>query len=292
MVALGCLPVAADPPAGKPAVPPGKGSVSESGKFVPPAGPGVDSPAPDPAKRLAELGISHPLRITLREAPATPEVPGAAPATEPPDRKSIDLRPVPGHAACRTAMNIPLPPFFFRSLSVLALAGVFAACSPGVDMPKGTRKGYESARIVQRDPAAPAITDATERQVHNLIQNSIGRQFTANRMRFGDGDADLVVAYLVIYQEPGMTASYEQYFGYGRDASQIANIAHTRGAINSKRPEFFRQAGILIDVIDARTNKLVFRNFVKGDVIAGASFADRATRVDSAVAQAMQPFFR
>lgn len=177
------------------------------------------------------------------------------------------------------------------TILLAATIGLLASCSPSIDMPQGTRKGYNSARLIQRNPGGPAITDATEKQVHGMIQNSISKQFASNGMAYGKGDADLVVAYLVIYQEPGMTARYEDFFGYGRDADQIADVAHTRGALENKRPDYFRQAGILIDVIDSRTNKLIYRNFAKGDVIQGAAASTRAARINAGVAQALGPFF-
>jgi len=179
-----------------------------------------------------------------------------------------------------------------RPVILLAAAAVLASCSTGVDMPKGTSRGYHSARLIQRDPNAPAITDATERQVHGMIQKSIAGQFSSKGMAYGKPGADLVVAYLVLYQEPGMTARYDDYFGYGRDSDQIADIAHTRGALHNTRPDYFRQAGVVIDVIDSRTNKLVYRNFAKGDVIQGASASTRAARIDSAVAAALAPFLK
>lgn len=175
---------------------------------------------------------------------------------------------------------------------LLAAAGLFASCTPGVDMPKGTRKGYTSARLVQRDPQARPITNETEKQVHGMIQKSIAREFSSNGMDYGKGGADLAVGYLVIYQEPGMTASYDQYFGNGRDSGQISDVAHTRGALESKRPDFFRQAGIVVDVVDVRTGKLVYRSFAKGDVIKGATPSTRASRIDTGVAQALGPFFK
>jgi hypothetical protein len=88
-----------------------------------------------------------------------------------------------------------------------------------------------------------------------------------------------------------MTSSYETDFGYGRDAGRISDLAHTRGALENQRPDYFRQAGVIIDVIDGRTNKLVYRNFSKGDVIKSASSDTRAARIDAAVAQALAPFF-
>lgn len=181
----------------------------------------------------------------------------------------------------------------FKTPFLIAIAALgFVSCSTSIDMPKGTSKGYTSARLIQRDPNSPAAASATEQQVHGMIQKSIARQFVSKGMAYGKGNADLAVAYMVIYQEPGMTASYDQYFGYGRDSGQISDVAHTRGALENKRPDYFRQAGIIIDVIDARTNKLVYRNIAKGDVIKGASAGTRAARIDAAVALALAPFMQ
>ncbi|MEO5916754.1 MAG: DUF4136 domain-containing protein [Luteolibacter sp.] len=175
--------------------------------------------------------------------------------------------------------------------ALILAASLFASCAPSVEMPKGTSKGYHSARLIKSDPNSPAITNATEKQVHGIIQKSIAKQFTAKGLSYGNANADLVVAYLVIYQEPGMTATYPNYFGYGRDAGEISDLAHTRGALENKRPDYFRQAGVIIDVIDSHTNKQIYRNFAKGDVIKGASAGTRAARIDAAVAQALSPFF-
>lgn len=177
-------------------------------------------------------------------------------------------------------------------IALAAVSSLFLGSCASVDQPKGTSKGYKSARLIQRDPQSPAITDSVEKQVHGMIQKSIAGQFTNKGLEYGGGGADLTVAYLVIYQEPGMTASHPAYFGYGRSAEQIADYAHTRGVLKNQRPDYFRQAGIVIDVIDSRTSKLVYRGFSKGDVIKGASAATRAARIDSAVAEGLAAFFR
>jgi hypothetical protein len=184
-------------------------------------------------------------------------------------------------------MRIPL------SSLIAAIACLsFVSCSTNVEMPKGTSKGYTSARLTTRGPNSAPIAGGIEKQAHGMIQKSIARQFTSRGMAYGSGNADLVVAYMVIYQEPGMTARHDQFFGYGRDADAISDLAHTRGALENKRPDYFRQAGVVIDVIDSRTHKLVYRNFAKGDVIQGASEATRSSRIESAVGQALEGFFR
>ena len=180
----------------------------------------------------------------------------------------------------------------FITLPVLAvLSWVLVSCGPGIDMPKGTSKGYSSARLTQRNPNLP-VTKPAEQAIHGMIQNSLRRQFTAKGLAYGSANADLVVAYLVIYQEPGMTSSYQNYFGYGRPADAIADRAHVKGAVESKRPDYFQRAGIVIDIIDSRTNKLVYRNFAAGDVVRGASAQTRAARIDAAIARTLSGFFR
>ncbi len=179
------------------------------------------------------------------------------------------------------------------SRALLALTSLaIVACSTNVDMPKGTSKGYTSARLVQRDPNQTASTTATQSKIHGMIQKSIAGQFSSKGINYGKGNAELTVAYLVIYQEPGMTARHEDYFGYGRDADAISDLAHTRGVIDSKRPDYFKRAGIVIDVIDSRTNKLVYRNFAAGDVVSGAADGTRAARINTLVGQALSPFFQ
>jgi hypothetical protein len=177
-------------------------------------------------------------------------------------------------------------------LAILSgLAMLAAACSTGIDMPKGTSRGYSSARLIQRSPKA-ATGDPTEREVHGMVQEAIKKQFQTRSLGYGQTNADLLVAYLVLYQEPGMTAQYDDYFGYGRDANKITDQAHQKGTVEGKRPEYFERGGILIDVIDARTNKLVYRNYAVDDVVRGASAATRAARINAAVGQALGAFFQ
>jgi hypothetical protein len=159
---------------------------------------------------------------------------------------------VPGKRQIPVHHEIHHPLTRYRSL-----ASILASCGPGIDQPKGTSKGYTSARLTQRNPNLPTISDPVQSGIHGMIQNSLRKQFTAKGLAYGSANADLVVAYLVIYQETGMAASHDEYFGYGRSADAIIDRAHERGVIESKRPDFFRRAGIVIDLIDHKTNKLV-----------------------------------
>lgn len=178
-----------------------------------------------------------------------------------------------------------------RILPFVAVAALLNACSPGVDMPSGTSKGYHSARLVDRRSSAPVSTPH-EAKVHGMIQRSISARFDAHGLDDHKGASDLVVAYLVVFQDNAMTTYFDEFYGHGRDPEVIADAAHKKNVIDGKRPDEFERAGIVIDIIDAGTNKLVYRNFGAGDVVRGLDDATRAQRIDAAVNTALAPFFR
>jgi hypothetical protein len=175
-------------------------------------------------------------------------------------------------------------------LSTVTLAICMNACSPSIDMPKGSVKGYNSARLIKRDSTDTNLS-AKEKTVHRMIQKSINNQFTRHGKSFGNANADLIAAYLVIFQNNGMTTSYNEYFGYGRDVDHIVDVAHMKGVIKEVRPDSFERAGLLVDIIDAKSNKLVYRNIFVGDIVRGGSDAQRSQRINAAVNQALSPFF-
>lgn len=176
-------------------------------------------------------------------------------------------------------------------LSSVAIVIALNACAPTVKMPKGSSKNYQSARLVKRTPNSSIVLTSNEKKVHSMIQSSIKNQFTSNGKTYGAGTADLIIGYLVISQNNAMTTSYSEYFGYGRNADKITDIAHLKGVVEGVRPDFFERAGLLVDVIDTKTNKLVYRNLYVGDIVKGGSEANRRQRIDAAVNTALAPFF-
>ena len=176
-------------------------------------------------------------------------------------------------------------------LSLLAVLGLisFSSCSSGVDFPEGSSKGYDSARLIKVKPSANITAD--EAVVHRMIQSSIRGQFVSRGLEYGKPDADLIVAYLVVYQDNAMTTYWDAYFGSGNDTEAISDAAHRKGVIEGSRPESFERAGLVVGVFDAKTNELIYRNYSAGDIIRGASQTQRASRINTAVNYALKPFF-
>ena len=178
----------------------------------------------------------------------------------------------------------------FLSFLLAPIVLLFSACGPSVDMPSGRSKGYTSARLVQgtKKPTFAEVDASTNR----MIQKALANSFRSNGLQVGGADAELIVGYLLIIQDNASTLLIDDYFGYGRDAEHIADVAHVRGVVDNERPDRFERGGIVIDVMDAKTNKLVYRNFAKRDIHRGLSDSARQQRIQEAVNEAMQKFFR
>ena len=169
---------------------------------------------------------------------------------------------------------------------------LFGGCATSVEMPKGRSKGYASARFIRlENPARPSGTE-TSQAVNAMIQEAIAAQFANHGLRIAETDADLIIAYLLIIQDNVSTRTIDEYFGYGRDTDGIAELAQERGVVKSNRPERFEAGAIVIDLLDARTNRLVYRSYARRDMVENVSDPVRRARIDDAVAEALAPFFR
>ncbi len=178
-------------------------------------------------------------------------------------------------------------------ISIVGICALgMSACSNSINMPKGNSRGYDSARIVKRAPDSIPIQTSREVDVHNLIHKNIQHQFTSHGLSFNSLNSDLLVAYMVIYQDSSITTAYDDYFGYHRNGDEILNIAHEKGVVDGKRPEYFERAGLLVDVIDSKTNKLIYRNISVGDLVNGPSDVRRPELVRAAVNEALAAFFK
>ena len=179
-------------------------------------------------------------------------------------------------------------------LVLLSLCAALAcSCSSNsIETPKGKAEGYQSARLVRATATTVPQGWEDSPEFNQWVQQAIGAEFSKQGLAFGSPDADLIVAYMLLHQATSSTTMNTDYFGHGRDAGAILEKAHERGVIDNQSPDEFEQGAIVIDVLDARTNELVFRNFATRSAIEGVTDAQRQQRVNSAVAETLAPFFR
>jgi hypothetical protein len=179
------------------------------------------------------------------------------------------------------------------SLAVVVLT--ICSCTPTVEKAKGTSRGYQSARFVETkipDRAASSQKLEDNPEFHVAVRRAITREFDANGVSMTGGSADLIIAYMLLRQNSVATTMNNDYFGNGRNPMAILEEAHSRGVLKNKRPDDFLRGAIVIDVLDARTNKLVFRNYAVRPIMEGVDAATRQNRLNAAVSQALAPFFK
>lgn len=175
----------------------------------------------------------------------------------------------------------------FALLSLLAIT--VAGCST-VPMPKGSSKGYSSARFIA--PNAPLGNDDSPGfvEANRMIKKAVAAEMEKNGLQIVEGNADLIIAHLIILQDNASTSYSNQYYGL-QEFSDIVDLAHKEG-MKQHYPEHVQKRALVIDLIDARTYKLVYRNYALSGTLANLSEQDRQAYIDSMVGQTLQQFFR
>ena len=169
---------------------------------------------------------------------------------------------------------------FFVTFSLAAL--LIAGCSSTpVKVDTGPIPAATYSFIANTGGAAPDYADGRE-QVHAIIQDAITRNLASKGLAKVASGGDVVVAYLIIIGNNASTERIDTYFGYGRDASGLHDKAH-EAYTSSKNPNHFEAGTLLVDIVDAKTYKLLKRAYVVRPLLRNPSAEVRAERIQEAV---------
>jgi hypothetical protein len=136
--------------------------------------------------------------------------------------------------------------------------------------------------FVERGPKPyPAFVDKRQ-PVHDMIQEAISKNLAARGVTRVASEGDITVAYLVIIGNNASTTSVRDYFGYGRDTTELEEKAYS--AYNStETPNYFEAGTLLIDLIDSKSYKLLKRGYATRPALRNVSEQARATTIQGAV---------
>ena len=143
---------------------------------------------------------------------------------------------------------------------VAAVMMVLAGCS---STPTHVDKGPLKARTFSFIGLGPRHVEFAEnrKEVHAMIQDAITKHLAAKGLAKVEEGGEVTVAYLVIVGNNALTASVDEYFGYGRDSSELKDKAHTAYTSKNKNPNYFEAGTLLIDIIDSQSYALLNRSF-------------------------------
>jgi len=165
----------------------------------------------------------------------------------------------------------------------LSLAALLAAgCSSApTKVDTGPIRAATFSFIASGPQPAPEFADNRE-QIHAMIQDSISRNLAGKGLSKVASGGDVTVAYLVIVGNNASTEAIYTYFGYGRDFAALQDKAQTAYS-NSKNPNYFEAGTLLVDIIDAKSYKLLKRSYVARPLLRNPSAEVRAERIQEAV---------
>ena len=174
---------------------------------------------------------------------------------------------------------------FFVTLNLAALLAAGCSSTP-TKVDTGPIPAATFSFIAGGTRTAASFADSRE-QIHAMIQASISRKLASKGLNNVASGGDLIVAYLVIVGNNVSTEAINTYFGYGRDTYALLEKAQDAYS-SSKNPNYFEAGTLLIDLLDAKTFKLLKRSYVVRPLLRNPSQEVRAARIQEAVDAALQ----
>jgi hypothetical protein len=174
---------------------------------------------------------------------------------------------------------------FYVTLNLAALLVAGCSSTP-TKVDEGPIRAATYSFIAGGATPEPGFVD-TRKPVHAMIQESISRNLASHGLSQLASGGDLIVAYLVIIGNNGSTEAISTYFGYGRDVAALQDKAQDAYS-SSKNPNYFEAGTLLIDIIDAKTHKLVKRSYVTRSLLRDPTAEVRAERIQEAVDAALK----
>jgi len=168
--------------------------------------------------------------------------------------------------------------FLLLAAGALTLAG---CSSTPTKVDTGSIRARTFSFVDPGPKASPAYAD-NRQAIHGMIQDAITRNLAAKGVSRAGSGGDVTVGYLVIVGNNVATTSINDYFGYGDDAAGLHDKAQAAYTSN-KNPNYFEAGTLVIDLIDAKTFKLLKRGYASRPLLRNLPVDARAARLQEVV---------
>ncbi|ADE54557.1 DUF4136 domain-containing protein [Coraliomargarita akajimensis] len=174
------------------------------------------------------------------------------------------------------------------TLALSLIAGL-TACST-IDMPKGSSAGYSSYRLFKEVPTESQTFANQGNSALLRVESEIQRILQEGGLEQQAAEADLLVSYLIIVQSNAVSTTIDDY--YAQSSSEILAKAHKEVTVKNSFPADFQAGTLVIDIVDLKTEKLIYRNYASNEVIPGLSPEERKQRITQAVEKTLAGFVK
>ena len=170
---------------------------------------------------------------------------------------------------------------------ILGMIVLFAGCSSvstNIDRAQLTARTFSFLNTGSKP--LPNYADPRQ-EVHAAIQQAIIKNLATKGVAWTTNGGDMTVAYLVIVGNNVETTSLNSYFGYNSDADALVDKVHKEQAVGSTARNYFEAGTLVVDFLEPKTSKVLQRRTIQAQVLRNLSDADRTTRVQAIVDQAL-----
>jgi hypothetical protein len=171
-------------------------------------------------------------------------------------------------------------------LIAAALAFALVGCSTPTRVDKGPINARTFSFVNSSASREVGFGDRRE-ALHRMIHDAIAQDLAAKGVNQVASGGDVVVAYLIFTGNNASTTMDNEYFGYGRGAADLHDKAQN-AYTSSKNPNYFVAGTLLIDIIDAKSYKLLSRSYVVRGLLSNPSAEARAEHIQEAVDAALK----
>jgi hypothetical protein len=106
--------------------------------------------------------------------------------------------------------------------------------------------------------------DEVRSKIHGVIQNAIAEELAGKGLSQVATGGDVRVGYLIVVVDNVSTKTDSDYFGYGRDAADLAKKAHKARDREGGR-DYLEVGAIVIDVVEPVDSKVLYRSTARMD---------------------------
>jgi hypothetical protein len=172
------------------------------------------------------------------------------------------------------------------SLLFVTLLGLAGCSSTPSKVDSGPIRASTFAFMESSAKSVTAKAD-TRKAVHASIQEAITQGLTDRGVTRASTDPDLLVGYLIILGNGAVTLSIDDYFGSGRSSYGEREKAH-RAYTKVSNPNGFEAGTLVVDILDARSFKLLRRRHVTRPLLQEPADNVRQEHVREAVNETLQ----
>ena len=170
-----------------------------------------------------------------------------------------------------------------KQISTLVICGILAACSPQIRVYSDHDPGYDLATFKTFDWGQKENVEQGRNPLHynelndKRIKSAVRQELENRGYTYSELAPELVIHYHIVVDNQSIIATEPFGYHYGSYWTEMKTDVHA-----------YREGTLIVDIMDTRTNNLVWRGWATSDI----NGAYNAAEIEKLIMQAVSKIFR